>query len=142
MFNEDNFNKIVKPRSEKSIKAEEAWKALRDTDISEDEKRQHLIDLFGGDDIKAEAALRYPLDENIKGDKIVEIISERIGFEKGARWKDKQFTREKQALIDKACKLLVNCIEDYMSRRMEVWDESCKKQTLENLRKVMEGGEE
>lgn len=39
--------------------------------------------------------------------------------------------------IEKACKLLVDCIEDFMARRMEIWDEESKKQTLENLRKTL-----
>ena len=41
------------------------------------------------------------------------------------------------AFIEKACELLVDCIEDFMLRRMEVWDEECKKQTLENIRKKL-----
>ena len=55
-----------------------------------------------------------------------------------AQWKDVQLKEQKQQLIDKACDVLVNCIEDYMSRRMEVWNEECKKQTLENIRKKLE----
>lgn len=43
------------------------------------------------------------------------------------------------AFIEKACKLLVDCIEDFMARRMEIWDEECKKQTLDNLRKALKG---
>ena len=52
-------------------------------------------------------------------------------------WLEKQGEQKKQ-LINKACDVLVNCIEDFMSRRMEVWDEECKKQTLENIRKTLE----
>lgn len=43
----------------------------------------------------------------------------------------------KDSFIDKACELLVNCIEDFMARRMEIWDEECKKQTLDNLRNAL-----
>ena len=52
-------------------------------------------------------------------------------------WLEKQGEQRKQ-LINKACDVLVNCIEDFMTRRMEVWDEECKKQTLENIRKTLE----
>jgi len=52
-------------------------------------------------------------------------------FKVGAEWADK-------TMIDKACELLVNCIEDFMLRRMEIWDKECKKQTLENIRKKLE----
>ena len=52
-------------------------------------------------------------------------------------WLEKQGEQKKQ-LINKACDVLVNCIEDFMTRRMEVWDEECKKQTLENIRKTLE----
>lgn len=45
---------------------------------------------------------------------------------------------QKEQLIDKACDVLVNCIEDFMFRRMEICDEECKKQTLENIRKTLE----
>ena len=45
---------------------------------------------------------------------------------------------QREQLINKACDVLVNCIEDFMSRRMEVWNEECKKQTLENIRKTLE----
>lgn len=45
---------------------------------------------------------------------------------------------QREQLINKACDVLVNCIEDYMLRRMEVWNEECKKQTLENIRKKLE----
>ena len=41
------------------------------------------------------------------------------------------------AFIEKACELLANCIEDFMARRMEIWGEVCKKQTLENLRNAL-----
>lgn len=50
---------------------------------------------------------------------------------------EKQGEQRKQ-LINKACDVLVNCIEDFMTRRMEIWDEECKKQTLENIRKTLE----
>ena len=49
---------------------------------------------------------------------------------------DTTYVRE-DAFIDKACELLVDCIEDFMARRMEIWDEECKKQTLENLRNAL-----
>lgn len=52
-------------------------------------------------------------------------------------WLEKQSEQKKQ-LINKACDVLVNCIEDFMCRRMEIWDEECKKQTLENIRKTLE----
>lgn len=52
-------------------------------------------------------------------------------------WLEKQGDRREQ-LINKACDVLVNCIEDYMFRNMEVWNEECKKQTLENIRKTLE----
>lgn len=52
-------------------------------------------------------------------------------------WLEKQNNQRGQ-LINKACDVLVNCIEDYMLRRMEVWSEECKKQTLENIRKKLE----
>lgn len=51
-------------------------------------------------------------------------------------WKSIEYTRT-DAFIEKACNLLVNCIEDFMLRRMEIWDEECKKQTLENIRKKL-----
>lgn len=44
----------------------------------------------------------------------------------------------KKQMVDKACKLLVDCIEDFMARRMEIWDKECKQQTLDNIRKAME----
>ena len=49
---------------------------------------------------------------------------------------DIEYTRT-DAFIEKASELLVNCIEDFMIRRMEIWDEECKKQTLENLRNAL-----
>lgn len=52
-------------------------------------------------------------------------------------WLKKQ-GNQKEQLINKACDVLVNCIEDFMLRRMETWDEECKKQTLENIRKKLE----
>ena len=52
-------------------------------------------------------------------------------------WLEKQ-SKQKEQLINKACNVLVNCIEDFMLRRMEIWDEECKKQTLENIRKTLE----
>lgn len=52
-------------------------------------------------------------------------------------WLEKQ-SKQKEQLINKACDVLVNCIEDFMLRRMEIWDEECKKQTLENIRKTLE----
>ena len=53
-------------------------------------------------------------------------------------WLEKQ-GNQKEQLINKACGLLVDCIEDFMSRGMEIWGEESKKQTLENLRKAMKG---
>lgn len=52
-------------------------------------------------------------------------------------WLERQ-GKQRGQLINKACDLLVNCIEDFMLRRMEIWDEECKKQTLENIRKKLE----
>jgi len=52
-------------------------------------------------------------------------------------WLEKQGSKRKQ-LINKACDILINCIEDFMLRRMEVWSEESKKQTLENIRKKLE----
>ncbi len=49
---------------------------------------------------------------------------------------DIEYTRT-DVIVEKACDLLVNCIEDFMLRRMEIWDEECKKQTLENIRKAL-----
>ena len=49
-----------------------------------------------------------------------------------------EYTRT-DTFIEKACNLLVDCIEDFMARRMEIWDKECKKQTLENLRKALKG---
>lgn len=57
--------------------------------------------------------------------------------ERFLNWLEKQGEQREQ-LINKACDVLVNCIEDFMSRRMEVWSEECKKQTLENIRKTLE----
>ena len=57
--------------------------------------------------------------------------------EEMANWVEKQGNQREQ-LINKACDVLVNCIEDYMLRRMEVWNEEDKKQTLENIRKKLE----
>jgi hypothetical protein len=53
-------------------------------------------------------------------------------------WLEKQGNQREQ-LINKACDLLVDCIEDFMFRRMEIWGEESKKKTLENLRKAMKG---
>lgn len=47
-----------------------------------------------------------------------------------------EYTRT-DVFIEKACELLVDCIEDFMLSRMEIWDEESKKQTLENLRKAL-----
>ena len=47
-----------------------------------------------------------------------------------------EYTRT-DAFIEKACELLVNCIEDFMARRLEIWDEESKKKTLENLRNAL-----
>lgn len=57
--------------------------------------------------------------------------------DKWLAWLEKQGNQREQ-LINKACDILVNCIEDYMLRRMEVWSEDCKNQTLENIRKKLE----
>ena len=47
-----------------------------------------------------------------------------------------EYTRT-DVFVEKACELLVNCVEDFMLRRVEIWDEECKKQTLENIRKKL-----
>ena len=57
--------------------------------------------------------------------------------EEMALWLEKQ-SYQREQLINKACDVLVNCIEDYMLRRREVWNEEDKKQTLENIRKKLE----
>ena len=44
---------------------------------------------------------------------------------------------KKEIFVEKACNILANCIEDFMLRRMEIWDKECKKQTLENIRKKL-----
>ena len=49
---------------------------------------------------------------------------------------DIEYTRT-DVIVEKACDLLVNSIEDFMLRRMEIWDKECKKQTLENIRKAL-----
>lgn len=47
-------------------------------------------------------------------------------------------SNQREQLINKACDVLADCIEDYMLRRMDVWSEECKSQTLENIRKKLE----
>ena len=87
----------------------------------------------------------FPELEGSEGERI---RKELIGFlrnipnsnytcEEMADWVEKQGNQREQ-LINKACDVLVNCIEDYMLRRMEVWNEEDKKQTLENIRKKLE----
>jgi len=49
---------------------------------------------------------------------------------------DIEYTRT-DTFIERACELLVDCIKDFIARRMEMWDEECKKQTLENLRNAL-----
>lgn len=46
------------------------------------------------------------------------------------------------AMVEKASRLVVNCVEDMLARRMEVWHKEDKKKTLENVRKALEGDEE
>ena len=41
------------------------------------------------------------------------------------------------AMVEKASRLVVNCVEDCLARRMEVWHEEDKKKTLENVRKTL-----
>ena len=41
------------------------------------------------------------------------------------------------AMVEKASRLVVNCVEDMLARRMEVWHEEDKKKTLENVRKAL-----
>lgn len=81
--------------------------------------------------------IRKEIIENIRQDMELECT---LSEEKGKwwiAWLEKQGNQRKQ-LINKACNVLVNCIEDFMCRRMEIWDEECKKQTLENIRKKLE----
>ena len=47
------------------------------------------------------------------------------------------YEQAQKDFMEKASELLVNCIEDFMARRLEIWDEECKKQTLENLRNAL-----
>lgn len=56
------------------------------------------------------------------------------GFIEKRKDDDIEYTRT-DAIVERACELLVNCIEDFMFRRMEIWTEESKKQTLENIRK-------
>lgn len=60
----------------------------------------------------------------------------RCAYAEKAKANDIEYTRT-DTIIEKACELLVDCIEDFMARRMEMWDEECKKQTLENLRNAL-----
>ena len=81
-------------------------------------------------------------DERIRKE-IISVFKGEISYtsketiQKYIAWLEKQGNQREQ-LINKACDVLVNCIEDYMLRRMEVWNEECKKQTLENIRKKLE----
>lgn len=56
--------------------------------------------------------------------------------DKWVAWLEK-LGKQREQLINKACDVLVNCIEDYMLRRMEVWGKESKKQTLEKIRKKL-----
>ena len=85
---------------------------------SEDERiRKHLLEYFNS----------FTSDTFHNGMSVKDILA----------WLEKQGGQREQ-LINKACDVLVNCIEDFMLRRMEIWDEECKKQTLENIRKKLE----
>lgn len=64
-------------------------------------------------------------------------LDEEVDISDAYDWLEKQGNQREQ-LINKACNVLVDCIEDFMLRRMEMWDEECKKQTLENIRKKLE----
>lgn len=99
-------------------KAEEIFPQLKE---SEDEKiRKWLID-----------GLRKSLISSINNGFDIDMGKMALA------WLEKQGEQREQ-LINKACDLLVNCIEDFMLRRMEIWNEECKKQTLENIRKKLE----
>ena len=53
-------------------------------------------------------------------------------------WLEKQGNQREQ-LIDKACNILVDYIEEYLLCRMEIWNKGNKKQILKNiLRKKLE----
>ena len=113
-------------------KAKERYNEIKDTDCSE---KKFLLDLF--------PELRESEDERIRKElyDFVYITTfrpkELKKKERFLNWLEKQGEQRKQ-LINKACDVLVNCIEDFMLRRMEIWDEECKKQTLENIRKTLE----
>ena len=113
-------------------KAKERYNEIKDTDCSE---KKFWLDLF--------PELRESEDERIRKElyDFVYITTfrpkELKKKERFLNWLEKQGEQRKQ-LINKACDVLVNCIEDFMLRRMEIWDEECKKQTLENIRKTLE----
>ena len=123
-------------------KARLRYNEIKDTNCSEE---KFLLDLF--------PELKESEDERIRKGIIDFLWKEKIFLQEAhssvennpkyrfvmdaIAWLEKQGEQRKQ-LIDKACDVLVNCIEDFMLRRMEVWDEECKKQTLENIRKTLE----
>ena len=84
--------------------------------------------------------LKESEDERIRKE-LIDFVKSRLAWfpdcKRFTAWLEKEGEQREQ-LINKACDLLVNCIEDFMLRRMEIWDEECKKQTLENIRKKLE----
>ena len=112
---------------EKYNKLVEAVKVLQETNQS-DEGIQNWVN----DNVPE---LRESEDEKTRKE-IVGYLKKNLRLE-WATWLEKQGNQREQ-LINKACVILVNCIEDYLLRRMEVWDEESKKQTLANIRKKLE----
>ena len=101
-------------------------------EVRQEDMEYIFPELKESEDVKIRKALIAILKSDFETDTTIYDIS--IG--EIIDWLEKQDNQREQ-LINKACDVLVNCIEDYMLRRMEVWNEEGKKQTLENIRKKL-----
>ena len=111
---------------------ERARNMLSYKEVRQEDMEYLFPELKESDDEKIRKALIAILKSDFETDTTIYDIS--VG--EIIDWLEKQDNQREQ-LINKACDVLVNCIEDYMLRRMEVWNEEGKKQTLENIRKKL-----
>lgn len=111
---------------------ERARNMLSYKEVRQEDMEYIFPELKESEDVKIRKALIAILKSDFETDTTIYDIS--IG--EIIDWLEKQDNQREQ-LINKACDVLVNCIEDYMLRRMEVWNEEGKKQTLENIRKKL-----
>lgn len=115
----------------------------------QDSERKAILGII--DSLKLKEVKEEPVSEDLE-EEIKETLNRKYGC-KVTEGSDIWFTRQyqenfemlshianwqKEKDINKACELVVNCIEDFMLRRMEIWDEESKQATLKNIRKAME----